>query len=66
MSTASRIEDIEQIAEDLHGRGTAVSVDAVAGGWIVRLWDKKGNLIEETDLGRKEDALRDMLRRLTS
>lgn len=66
MSNATRIEDVEQLATELHGRGTAVSVDAVAGGWIVRLWDAKGKLIEETDLGTKEGALKDMQRRLTS
>ena len=66
MTTAFALDDLADLAEVLHGRGTALSVDREPGGWRLRLWDAKGLLIEETDLADKHAAVRDMRRRLTT
>lgn len=66
---ASLLDRVHDLAEELHGRGVALSVDpepGSRGSWRVRLWDRAGLLIEETEPGRRDQAVRDMMRRLTS
>ncbi len=61
----SDLEDIERRTDRVYGAGSAVSVDAVEGGWLVRCWDKKG-IERDVTLKpmAKAAALRSMRRRL--
>ncbi len=66
LSTADVIEEVETLATELHGRGTAVSVDVEGARFRVRVWDAKGMILEESEPGTRDQAARDMWRRLTS
>ena len=40
--SVSVLEDVERLTEQVYGKGSAVSVDQVAGRWVIRCWDRKG------------------------
>lgn len=70
MSIQSLTQEVEEIARELHGPKTEVSVDYANlddERWYVRLWDAKGAVIDSTEEPlTKEKALREMIRRLTT
>lgn len=59
------LEHVERLADQLYGKGSAVSVDKETKGWTVRCWDKTGKERATTGLPlAKTDALATMKRKL--
>lgn len=59
---SKRLQDrVEDLATKRYGVGTALSADPLNGGWIIRVWDRKGEEItSEWTGGPKAEALRRM------
>lgn len=52
------LEEVETLTSELWGMGSNVSVDQAEGGkWVVRCWDRKGKMVEETTPRDKHGAI---------
>lgn len=56
------IERLEDLAEELYGPASAISIDPEVGGWRARIWNAKGYQVESvwTNAGRQR-AIRALL-----
>jgi hypothetical protein len=52
---------VEELCTEVFGRGAAVSVDPEEDRWVVRCWDKKGLLVEETGARRSKASAVDAM-----
>lgn len=63
---------LQDLATELHGKGSAISVDPGFAGWTINVWDSKGRPQETFSHASKRlarklaiDALRSKLRRVS-
>ena len=57
-------ERCEDIADEVLGKGSAISIDKVGRAYVARAWDKYGRMWTESEPAGKACALRQLLRRI--
>lgn len=59
------LERLEELATEIHGRGTAISTDLEGTWWIARVWSAKGvELAAFKTLGTKSSAVEGLRQQL--
>jgi hypothetical protein len=40
-----KLERLEEMAEEVYGQGSAISLDKEKDGWYARVWDRAGEVV---------------------